>query len=146
MNDQNENLTIGAFARAAGVNVETIRFYQRRGLLTEPDKPYGGIRRYGAADVARLGFIKAAQRLGFSLDDIAGLLRLADGTHCAEARALAESKLREVRARRADLARLEAVLASLVDACTLGGGDCGCPLIDALQVTRSAAECEVSPT
>ena len=146
MNDQNEHLTIGALSRTAGVNVETIRFYQRRRLLAEPDKPYGGIRRYGAADVARLRFIKAAQRLGFSLDDIAGLLRLADGTHCAEARVLAESKLQEVRARRADLARLEAVLASLVDACALGGGDCGCPLIDALQGPTPAADCEVSPT
>lgn len=139
MNDQNEHLTIGALARTAGVNIETIRFYQRRGLLLEPDKPYGGIRRYGAAEVARLKFIKAAQRLGFSLDDIAGLLRLADGTHCAEARVLGESKLREVRARLADLARLEAALTRLVDACILGG-DCGCPLIAALEDPMRATE------
>ncbi|MBP6545794.1 MAG: Hg(II)-responsive transcriptional regulator [Phenylobacterium sp.] len=145
MNDRNENLTIGTLARTAGVNVETVRFYQRRGLLAEPDKPYGGIRRYGAADVARLRFIKTAQRLGFSLDDIAGLLRLADGTQCAEARVLAEHKLREVRARLADLARLEAVLTSLVDAC-IQGGDCGCPLIEALRGPRPVAVCKVSPT
>jgi MerR family mercuric resistance operon transcriptional regulator len=145
MNDRNEQLTIGALARRAGVTVETIRFYQRRGLLAEPDRPYGGIRRYGAPEVARVRFIKAAQRLGFSLDDIAGLLRLADGTHCAEARVLGESKLREVRARLADLARLEAALTSLVDACILGG-ERDCPLIDALQGPTSTAECEVSPT
>ena len=72
-----ENLTIGVFAKAAGVNVETIRFYQRKGLLPEPDKPYGSIRRYGEADVTRVRFVKSAQRLGFSLDEIAELLPLA---------------------------------------------------------------------
>ena len=64
-----EHLTIGAFAKAAGVNLETIRFYQRKGLLSEPAKPYGSIRRYGQADVTRVRFVKSAQRLGFSLDD-----------------------------------------------------------------------------
>ena len=81
MNESPETLTIGVLAEAAGVNVETIRFYQRKGLLPEPDRPVGGIRRYGAADVARVRFIKSAQRLGFSLDDVAQLLRLEDGTH-----------------------------------------------------------------
>jgi MerR family transcriptional regulator, mercuric resistance operon regulatory protein len=80
-----EKLTIGAFAEAAGVNVETIRFYQRKGLLVEPDRPQGGIRRYGDVDVTRVRFVKAAQRLGFSLDEIGELLRLEDGTHCKEA-------------------------------------------------------------
>ncbi len=133
MNDQASNLTICAFARAAGVNVETIRFYQRRGLLPEPDRPYGGIRHYGELDVDRVRFVKSAQRLGFSLDDIAGLLRLADGAHCAEARLLAERKLDEVRAKLTDLARMEAVLAGLVSECARGGGMCGCPLIDAMR-------------
>ncbi|MCI0221219.1 MerR family transcriptional regulator, partial [Cronobacter sakazakii] len=90
MENNLENLTIGVFAKAAGVNVETIRFYQRKGLLPEPDKPYGSIRRYGAADVTRVRFVKSAQRLGFSLDEIAELLRLDDGTHCEEASSLAE--------------------------------------------------------
>ncbi len=76
MENNLENLTIGVFAKAAGVNVETIRFYQRKGLLREPDKPYGSIRRYGEADVVRVKFVKSAQRLGFSLDEIAELLRL----------------------------------------------------------------------
>lgn len=80
MENNLENLTIGVFAKAAGVNVETIRFYQRKGLLLEPDKPYGSIRRYGEADVTRVRFVKSAQRLGFSLDEIAELLRLEDGT------------------------------------------------------------------
>ena len=71
MENNLENLTIGVFAKAAGVNVETIRFYQRKGLLLEPDKPYGSIRRYGEADVTRVRFVKSAQRLGFSLDELA---------------------------------------------------------------------------
>ncbi len=71
-----ESLTIGAFAKAAGVNVETIRFYQRKGLLPEPDKPYGSIRRYGEADVVRVKFVKSAQRLGFSLAEIREYMHL----------------------------------------------------------------------
>src|SRR5260370_16135106 len=98
-----KNMTIGAFADAAGVNVETIRFYQRKGLLTEPNKPYGSIRRYGEADVARVSFVKSAQRLGFSLDEIAELLRLEDGIHCDEASNLAERKLKDVREKMEDL-------------------------------------------
>ena len=97
MEREQNGLTIGAVAKAAGVNVETVRFYQRRALLPEPDKPYGRIRRYEAKDVARVRFVKAAQRLGFSLDEVAGLLRLDDGTHCDEARQLAEAKLGDVR-------------------------------------------------
>ena len=89
--------TIGAFADAGGVNVETIRFYQRKGLLTEPEKPLGGIRRYGLEDVTRVRFIKSAQRLGFSLEEIAELLRLEDGAHCQEASSLATRKLMDVR-------------------------------------------------
>lgn len=128
-----QGLTIGALARAAGVNVETIRFYQRRGLLTEPDKPLGGIRRYGEAEVARVLFIKAAQRIGFTLDEIAQLLQLDDGAHCSEARAIAEHKLADVRQRLNDLQRMEAALAQLVDRCASRRGQVSCPLIDALQ-------------
>jgi MerR family mercuric resistance operon transcriptional regulator len=128
-----QSLTISALARAAGVNVETIRFYQRRGLLPEPDRPPGGIRRYGRMAVARVQFIKAAQRIGFTLDEIAQLLQLDDGTHCAEARAIAEHKLAEVRARLADLQRIEAALAELVGRCAGRRGKVSCPLIDALQ-------------
>ena len=128
-----ESFTIGAFAEAAGVNVETIRFYQRKGLLPEPAKPHGSIRRYGDADVTRVRFVKAAQRLGFSLDAIAELLRLDDGTHCEEASALAESKLKDVREKIADLARMESVLSELVCACHARKGSVSCPLIASLQ-------------
>lgn len=131
-------LTIGAFAKAAGVNVETIRFYQRKGLLPEPDKPYGGIRRYGEPDVARVRFVKSAQRLGFNLDEIGDLLQLDDGSHCEAASQLAERKLRDVRAKMADLARMEAVLSEQLRACHDRKGDSSCPLIAALHRTPTS--------
>ena len=133
MIDDLESLTIGAFARAAGVGVESVRFYQRRGLLTAPERPRGSIRRYGPADVARVKFVKAAQRLGFSLDEVAGLLALDDGAHCDEARSLAESKLENVRGKLADLRRIEKVLAALVRDCCASRGKVSCPLISTLQ-------------
>jgi MerR family mercuric resistance operon transcriptional regulator len=113
--------------------VETIRFYQRKALLLEPDKPYGGIRRYGEADVTRVRFIRSVQWLGFSLDEIADLLRLEDGTHCNEASSLAEHKLRDIQDKLADLRRMEAVLAQLVCACHSRKGHVSCPLIASLQ-------------
>lgn len=131
-----QTFTISGLARAAGVNVETIRFYQRRGLLAEPDKPLGGIRRYGETEVARVLFIKAAQRIGFTLDEIAQLLHLDDGTQCAEARVIAEHKLDDVRARLADLQRIETTLTQLVERCATKRGKVCCPLIAALQPAR----------
>ncbi|WP_240126223.1 Hg(II)-responsive transcriptional regulator [Thermomonas alba] len=131
-------LTIGALARAAGVNVETIRFYQRKGLLPEPDRSYGSIRRYGEADVARVRFVKSAKRLGFSLAEIAGLLALEDGLHCEEAQAQAAHKLADVRARLADLERIEAALDELVRRCDAAHGrQVRCPLIQALKGTSA---------
>lgn len=135
-----QTFTISSLAQAAGVNVETIRFYQRRGLLAEPVKPLGGIRRYGEAEVARVLFIKAAQRIGFTLDEIAQLLQLDDGTQCKEARAIAEHKLADVRQRLSDLLRIEAALAQLVDRCASRRGQVSCPLIEALQPDASFQE------
>lgn len=132
MDNNSEILTIGAFARAAGVNIETIRFYQRRGLLVEPDRPYGRIRRYGEADVTRVRFVKASQRLGFTLDEIVELLKLDDGTHCEEASHLGEHKLKDVREKLADLGRMETVLSELVRACHARNGTVSCPLITSL--------------
>ncbi len=126
-------LTIGALAAQAGVNVETIRFYQRQGLMHLPKRPYGTIRRYGTQDLARLRFIRSAQRLGFSLGEIAELLRLEDGTQCGEARTLAARKLEDVRERLADLRRMEAALSGLVSRCATGEGRVRCPLIEALR-------------
>lgn len=134
MKNHPHGLTVSGVAAAAGVNVETIRFYQRKGLLPEPKRSYGSIRRYAESDVARLKFVKSAQRLGFSLDEIAGLLRLEDGTHCDEARVAAEHKLDDVRAKLADLRRIESVLAQLVERCCASRGTITCPLIAALHV------------
>ncbi len=133
MENASENLAIGAFAKAAGVNVETIRFYQLKGLLPQPERPYGSIRRYGQADVARVRFVKSAQRLGFSLDEIGQLLKLEDGTHCAEAREIAEHKCADVRRRMADLARIDAALTALIEHCAASRGKVNCPLIQSLQ-------------
>ena len=133
MESNPSSLTIGAVAAAADVGVETIRFYQRKGLLDEPDRPPGGIRRYGERDVARVRFIKAAQRLGFSLDEVSGLLVLEDGTHCDEARALAEDKLATVRDRLAGLRRIERALRDMIGECNRRRGKVCCPMILALQ-------------
>jgi MerR family mercuric resistance operon transcriptional regulator len=126
-------LTIGSLADAAGVSVEAIRFYQRKGLLPEPDRPLGGIRRYGGADLARVRFIKAAQRLGFTLLEVAELLKLEDGTRCSDARRLAEERLRDVRERLANLQTIESALLQLVTRCRETRGSIKCPLIASLQ-------------
>lgn len=133
MGDTQDVLTIGALAKASGVGVETIRFYQRKGLVVQPRRPLGGIRRYGPADVARLRFVKAAQQLGFSLDEVADLLRLEDGAHCQEARRLAEHKLGDVQAKLAHLHRIESALKQLIGRCGVTKGRIKCPLIGSLQ-------------
>lgn len=132
MSDKANSLTIGGLARAAKVHIETIRYYQRRGLLPEPQRPPGGIRRYADADIDRLTFVKTAQQLGFSLDEISDLLRLEDGTHCQEASALAEHKLRDVREKLDRLKRIEGVLGEMVDRCHDQQGNINCPLIESL--------------
>ncbi|TAL89002.1 MAG: Hg(II)-responsive transcriptional regulator [Rhodanobacter sp.] len=133
MDKTSKSFTIGALAKAAMVNVETIRFYQRKRLLAEPDRVYGSIRRYSEADVARVRFVKSAQRLGFSLNEVADLLRLEDSVHCAEASHLAEHKLASVREKLSDLRRMEVVLSQLVHACHTHTGSVSCPLIASLQ-------------
>ncbi|UTW13029.1 Hg(II)-responsive transcriptional regulator [Marinobacterium rhizophilum] len=145
MEIQQDQLTIGAFARQGGVTVETIRFYQRKGLLPVPNRLQGGIRRYGAADIRRLGFIRSAQGLGFSLEEVAQLLRLEDGSHCREASRLAEGKLQQVRQKLADLQRMEIALAAIVDACQAQTGALSCPLTESLQRSDSLDAVEAPP-
>lgn len=123
---------IGTLAKAADVHVETVRYYQRRGLLAEPARPPGGIRRYGEAHVRRLRFIKQAQTLGFRLDEVRDLLALEDGQHCGEAERLAALKLSRVRERMRQLRRVERALATLVEQCQCNTGKVRCPLIAAL--------------
>ncbi len=131
--------TIGRLAAAVGVNVETIRFYQRRGLLREPPRPPGGIRHYTPADNARIKFIKSAQRLGFSLDEIQHLLQLDEGMQCDAAAALATQHLSDVQKRLQDLHRIEATLANLLDRCRHGEEKVACPLIAALHADEADA-------
>ena len=125
-------ITVGRLAQAAGVNVETVRYYQRIGLLSLPKRDYGSIRRYSGDDLKRVRFIKRAQALGFSLDEVALLLGLSDGKHCAETKVLAEKKLTMVEEKIADLAAIQKALKGLVTKCSKGSRGCGCPIIDAL--------------
>ncbi len=130
-------MTIGALAKAAGVNVETVRYYQRRKLLAAPARPPGGVRRYGEDALARIGFIKRAQDLGFTLEEIAPLLRLERFSACRPARALAAKKLDLVRGRVRDLKRLKAVLEELIARCDAGSAR-GCAIIESLSATSRA--------
>lgn len=125
-------MTIGTLAREAGVNVETIRYYQRLKLLEEPVRPPGGVRRYSQAAASRVRFIKRAQELGFSLAEIRRLLRLGEPQTCGEARQLAAEKLALVESRVADLERLRGVLQELIGRCDRRRGKVACPIIESL--------------
>jgi len=125
-------MSIGQLARHAGVNVETVRYYLRRGLLEAPARPAGGIRRYPESAVATLTFIKRAQELGFSLAEIGHLLQLGSPQGCSEARALAADKLELVESRLADLDRLRGVLRELIGRCDRRRGKVACPIIESL--------------
>ncbi|PFG10446.1 LOW QUALITY PROTEIN: MerR family mercuric resistance operon transcriptional regulator [Marinobacter sp. LV10MA510-1] len=130
-------MTIGVLAKASGMGVETIRYYQRRGLVAEPEKPYGSIRHYDEQALARLHFIRTAQWLGFSLDEIGELLKLEDGAYCDEARALAERKLDDLRRKIAALRQMESTLDSLVESCRYSEDPQRCPIIHSLQGKRN---------
>ncbi len=127
-----DKLTIGAFARACGVGVETVRYYQRLKLIDEPRKPSGGVRRYGETAVARVRFIKRAQELGFSLAEIERLLQLEEAQSCGTARSLAAEKLVLVESRLADLERLRGSLTDLIRRCDARRGKVTCPIIESL--------------
>lgn len=126
-------LTIGRLATAAGVHVETVRYYQRRGLLPEPSRPLGGVRHYGDTDLTRLQFIRRAQAMGFSLDEVAGLLKVKGAGACEHTRQLTEHKLAEVRGKLDELRRLESELVQLVAECEQTRPDECCPTLDRLE-------------
>jgi MerR family mercuric resistance operon transcriptional regulator len=128
-------LTIGGLATASGVSVETIRFYQRKGLVRLPERALGAVRHYEMRDIQRIIFIKAAQKLGFSLAEIEDLLRLEAGLHCDEVRSLALHKLNDIRQKIDHLRRLEQALEEAVDTCT--GETVACPLIESLHKASS---------
>jgi MerR family mercuric resistance operon transcriptional regulator len=130
------NLTIGSLAASAQVNVETVRYYQRRGLIREPERPMGRVRRYSDDDVRRIRFIRRAQQLGFTLDEVTNLLKLEDGRSCRETERLAQQKLDLVEARVADLMRLRKTLRELIGRCESGRGKLACPIIKTLLAER----------
>ncbi|HHB13438.1 MAG TPA: Hg(II)-responsive transcriptional regulator [Chromatiales bacterium] len=129
-------LTIGQLARCAGVHVETIRYYQRRGLVSEPPKPACGYRVYPEETIQRVQFIKRAQRLGFSLREIAELLALGDG-RCSDVSAMAARKCRQIEAQIADLQAMRDALLQLLRACREHGGQTRCPMVTSLVSMRS---------
>ena len=126
-------LTIGRVATEVGVNVETIRYYQRRGLLEEPAKPVGGYRNYPKEIVKRIVFIKRAQALGFSLEEVAELLQLDVADACAKSFDLADRKLAVIDQKIAELAAMRRALAKLMALCDKKLRRGACPIIKALQ-------------
>lgn len=126
-------LTIGRLAAAAGVRIDTVRFYERAGLLKKPQRTAAGYRLYAEADAARLRFIRRAKALGFSLDEITELLRLNDGGGRRGAvRALAERRLAEIEQKLVELSRMRQTLRHLVHQCHGNGTLSGCPIIAAV--------------
>jgi MerR family mercuric resistance operon transcriptional regulator len=119
-------------AKAANVGVETIRYYQRCSLLPLPERAYGSFRRYPHQSLQRLHFIRRAQALGFTLDEVRTLLQLNDGSACDTARTLAEHKLQVVEERLRDLKVLRTELRNLIGQCRANDGEVSCPLIHAL--------------
>jgi MerR family transcriptional regulator, mercuric resistance operon regulatory protein len=122
--------TIGALAKAAGVGVETVRYYQRRGLLPEPPRPPGEVRRYGEEDVRRLRFIRSAQAAGFTLAEIGELLELSASDDRARARELAEARVAALDSKMAELEKARDALAGLANACARKRGG-PCPILSA---------------
>jgi MerR family mercuric resistance operon transcriptional regulator len=131
--------TIAGLARAGGVGVETVRYYQRRGLLPTPPRSSTGmsqgVRRYGAEDVRRLRFIRQAQSAGFTLEQIGELLSLDAGRDHTRARALTENRIAALDERIAELQSARAALARLAASCA-GAGDEPCPIIEAFETGR----------
>lgn len=130
----NNRMTIGKVAEQTACNVETIRFYEKEGLLPEPERTEGGHRLYTPSQVVRLRFIRRSRELGFSMDEIRELLSLVDRQEvsCELVKIIAENHLRDVRAKISDLRKMERALRELSAQCS-GDDVPECPIIDALQ-------------
>jgi MerR family mercuric resistance operon transcriptional regulator len=126
-----KSLTIAGLARSGGVGVETVRYYQRRGLLAEPPRDYGGgVRRYGSEDIRRLRFIRSAQSAGFTLEEIAELLALDASDDRARAQEMAVARIALLDARIAELQAARTALGRLAHACAHGAKG-PCPILEA---------------
>ena len=130
-----DGLTIGQVARATRVGVDTVRFYEREGLLARPVRTAAGYRQYSIDAVRRLRFIRQAKELGFSLREIKELLslRVEAGRSCADVRARAERKIADVEQRVATLMRMKHALAKLASSCSGRGPTSECPILEALE-------------
>ncbi len=135
-----EPIQIGTLSERTGVHIETIRYYERIGVLPRPPRSAGGYRCYGSEDVKRLAFIRRLRELGFSLESVRALLDLAETprSKCGEVRAMAAGHLTEVRAKIADLRRMERVLKGMVASCDRGITP-SCPVIE--ELWDGAARC-----
>ena len=133
-----DGLTIGRVARRAGLAVDTVRFYEREGLLQKPARTASGYRQYAPDAVKRLQFIRQAKELGFTLPEIRELLALkvAPGKSCADVRARAEAKLADVERRMAQLVPIKRALVQLAAACTGSGPASECPILEALEASE----------
>ncbi|WP_295102356.1 Hg(II)-responsive transcriptional regulator [uncultured Candidatus Kuenenia sp.] len=128
-----KNLTIGQLAKETGTHVETIRYYERRGLIAEPPRRASGYREFPSEYVERIRFIKHAQALGFTLREISELLALADGNPaCKDVRRFAEEKAKDIETRIHDLHKIKEVLHELIKKCLIKGQLSGCPIIESL--------------
>lgn len=127
------SFTIGRLASAAGVHVETVRFYQRRGLLPEPRRDLGTVRRYSAADAEQLRFIKRTQAVGFTLAEVQALISARQKRSCKATRALAAEKLEAVEQRMKELVQLRRELKQWIAECDSNGTTVSCPTLDALE-------------
>lgn len=126
-------LTIGKLADQVNVNKETIRYYQRRGLMPEPKKPVQGYRLYNEEHANRIRFIRRAQELGFTLDEVAQLIDLGK-QDCRKTQRLAESKLDTIEEKIKDLRKLEKGLKQLVQSCETNSNKAKCPLVQSLKL------------
>jgi len=128
-------LTIGQVARQAGLGVETVRFYERRGLIEEPPRRRSGYRAYPAEAVRRLRFIRRAKELGFSLAEVGELLslRAASRAQCARVRTQVEAKMADIEERISDLARMQHALGELLELCRREPPTSECPILDLLE-------------
>lgn len=135
-----EGLTIGKVARSAGLAIDTVRYYEREGLLQKPARTLSGYRQYSPDAVKRLQFIRQAKELGFTLSEIRELLTLkvAPGKSCADVRARAQAKIADVKQRIAQLDRMKRALVKLAAACSGRGPTSECPILEAME-TRELA-------
>jgi Hg(II)-responsive transcriptional regulator len=139
--EEDQTLTIGELAGAVGVNVQTVRYYERRGLLPKPKRRASGYREYLASDVARLEFIRRAQALGFTLSEIEQLLalRVDPRTTPEDVHHAVEEKIEAVEAKIGDLTRIASALRKMAAACHAHGPLGDCPFLEALESEDSSA-------